>query len=385
MTSKTSEVVELCQAMVRIPSVNPQDQCELTGPYGEAKMASFVFDWLNEHGLNPQKQQAKPGRENIIAIAEGADSSKTLLLTSHMDTVDVQDMTIEPFSGELRDGRVSGRGACDDKGALAAMMIAFRDRVNQGQLPYNLMLLASCGEEYDMTGATCFAENFSGQLTGAVFGEPTSLKVVVAHKGVVRLRMETRGKSAHSSRPDTGENAIYHMAHAISEVEAFVETLQKRDEHPELGHETASVTIINGGQQINVIPDKCQGQIDWRILPGRVAQKCCDELLHVLQAKLPGKVNVEVLNEYRPMQSEVDHPVVGKLLDAAEHVGSARQIAAFSGATDASSFSKFSIPTLVFGPGNTAQAHTKDEFIESGELAKGLAAYKAFLDGDWGI
>ena len=308
-----------------------------------------------------------------------------MLLTSHIDTVDVQGMTIEPFAGELRDGRIWGRGSCDDKGPLAAMMIAFRDRAQRGQLPCNLMLLASCGEEYDMAGATRFVTDFSGQLVGAVFGEPTGLKVVVAHKGVVRLRLRTQGKSAHSSQPEKGDNAVYHMARAISAVEEYVQTLEAEHQHPLLGHETAAVTIVQGGQQINVIPDTCTAQVDWRILPGRTGRHCCDELLQVLQEKLGDRIKAELLNEVKPMQSDRKHPLIDGLLDAAENTAGRREIGVFSGATDASAFVELGTALAVFGPGDVGQAHTQAEYIEVADLESGLAAYNVFLQGDWGI
>lgn len=383
--SEASEVVELCRAMVRVASVDPQGRSEFASPYGEERMALFVFDWLSEQGLNPQKQEALPGRANIVARAAGADSSKTLLLCSHMDTVDVQGMTIEPYGGDLRDGRIWGRGACDDKGPLAAMMIAFRDRAKQGELTYDLMLLASCGEEYQMVGSEYFVRNLSGELAGAVFGEPTGLKVVVAHKGVVRLRLVTQGKSVHSSQPEKGDNAIYHMARAISEVEAFVETLEQKDKHPLLGNETAALTIVRGGHQINVIPDECEAMVDWRILPGRDAQECCDDLRKALLSKLGDKIRVELINHHEAMQCDGEHALLGKLLDAEEQVTSRRDTAVFSGATDASACVGLGIATLVFGPGDVGQAHTENEYIEVRELEKGLAAYKVFLEGDWGI
>jgi len=381
----SNEVVELCQRMVRIPSVNPQDSTDPAEPYGEARMASFVFDWLGEHGLSPQRQTVQPERENVLAMAEGADSSKTLLLTSHMDTVDVKDMTVEPFAASLRQGRIYGRGACDDKGPLAAMMIAFRDRVRQGKLPYNLMFLASCGEEYNMAGANYFTEHLPEKLAGAVFGEPSSLKVVIAHKGVVRLQLETQGRSAHSSRPETGKNAIYPMARAITVVEEFIEGLARAGSHPQLGHEKAAVTIVRGGQQVNVIPDKCEALVDWRILPGRDAQQCRDELAKLLRSRLGDEIKVKLLNQYRPMQTDGTNRLIAALLNAADKAAQIRQTTIATGATDASAFTKLAIPTPVFGPGNTAQAHTQDEYIETTQLEKSLAVYTAFLEADWGI
>lgn len=381
----TSEVVELTRQMVRIPSVNPQDRADLSPPYGEAVLAAFVFDWLDRCGLEPRKEEVAPGRENVIVAAEGADTSKTLLFSSHMDTVDVRDMTVDPFGGEIRDGRLHGRGACDTKASLAAMMIACRDRIKQGTLPGNLVFLATCGEEYDVMGAKHFAEHAAMKPTGAVFGEPTRLEVVTAHRGVVRLRLETRGTSAHSSRPQTGVNAIYPMARVITAVEAFAGVLAARPEHPELGHETIAVTIVHGGQQINVVPDRCEAQIDWRILPGRNLQECRDELDRLLRTDPGEAVELEGLNYYAPMLTDAGAPLCSKLLDAVEQAAAVRGTHVCTGATDASAFAGCGIPTLILGPGDMQKAHTGNEYIELTEIENGLAAYRLFLDGDWGL
>ncbi|MBN2376793.1 MAG: M20/M25/M40 family metallo-hydrolase, partial [Sedimentisphaerales bacterium] len=222
-----SEVAKLCQTMVRIPSVNPQAKTAFQPPYGEQQMAQFVCNWLNEHHLNAQIQTAAPNRLNVLAVAPGKNPDKTLLLSAHLDTVDVRDMNIEPFSGQHLNGKILGRGSSDDKGPLAAMMIAFRNRAQSGNLPHNLALLATCGEEFDRTGSDFFAtqltnpKNFPlpGKLAAAIFAEPTNLKVIFAHRGVVRLQLTTQGQSAHSSRPEKGKNAIYPMARAITAVE----------------------------------------------------------------------------------------------------------------------------------------------------------------------
>ncbi|MCK4629323.1 MAG: M20/M25/M40 family metallo-hydrolase, partial [Sedimentisphaerales bacterium] len=334
MTVMNSEVVELCRRMVAQASVNPQDSGRVDFPYGESRMAAMVADWLNKAGLEVQIQQVQPGRENVLATATGKDTSKTLLLSAHMDTVDVKDMVIEPFDPQIRNERIYGRGTCDDKGPLAAMMIAFRDRVRAGNLPCNLALLASCGEEYDLTGSRYFAEHLAdisggGRLYAAVMAEPTELKAVVAHKGVVRLRLVSSGKSAHSSMPSLGKNAIYQMAQALTAVEEFACELAERPGHPRLKTEALSATIVKGGQQINVIPDRCEARIDWRILPGRSPKQCRDELEAVLKAKLrvgqnptlhrsDEPIKVEIINAYDPMETQADHPVVKSLLSAAE-------------------------------------------------------------------
>ena len=203
-----SEVVELTKAMVAIPSVNPQDKSSFESPYGEVKIAQFVCNWLKKNKLAGQIQQVQPNRPNVTAFAPGQNKDKTLLLSGHMDTVDVQQMTIDPFDPQIKEGRLYGRGSCDTKGPLAALMLAFRDRVNQGNLPYNISFLATCGEEHNTLGSDYYAQNTDTKPTTAIFAEPTELKVVVAHKGIVRLLLTCLGKSAHSATPQLGDNAV---------------------------------------------------------------------------------------------------------------------------------------------------------------------------------
>ena len=385
MSNKHSEVVQLCREMVAVGSVNPQDKAVSDDVYGEERMAELVLGWLAGSGLDVELQTVTPGRANVVARVSGVDSSKTLLLTGHMDTVDIKDMTVEPFAAAVRDGRLYGRGSCDTKGPLAAMMIAFRERVRAGQLPCNLVFLATCDEEYGMTGSRFYARHTTEQLAGGVFAEPTGLQTVIAHKGALRLRMRSKGKSCHGSSPQLGVNAIYGMARAVLIAERHADTLGKRQANELLGIETLAVTMVNGGQQINVIPDSCQATIDWRVLPGRKAEQCRAELAEVLAEEGCGEIAVEVLNDFAGMATDADSGLVGRLLAAAKRAGGPGNTTAWAGATDAGSFVDLGIPTPIFGPGRVEQAHTPDEYIEISQLEDGLAAYGEFLAGDWGI
>ena len=385
MSNKCSEVVQLCREMVAVGSVNPQDKAVSDDVYGEERMAELVLGWLAGHGLDAELQTVTPGRTNVVAWAAGVDGAKTLLLTGHTDTVDIKDMTVEPFDAAVRDGRLYGRGACDTKGPLAAMMIAFRDRVRAGQLPCNLVFLATCDEEYGMSGSRYYAKHTTEPLAGGVFAEPTGLQTVVAHKGALRLRMRSKGRSCHGSSPQLGANAIYGMARAVLIAERYAETLGQRQADELLGLETLAVTMVNGGQQINVIPDSCQATIDWRVLPGRKAEQCRAELAEVLAAEGCGGIDVELLNDFAPMATDADSGLVAGLLAAAKRAGAPGNATAWAGATDAGSFVNVGIPTPIFGPGGVEQAHTPDEYIEISQLEKGVAAYGYFLAGDWGI
>ena len=381
-----SEVVQLSQQMVAIPSVNPQDTHTAEPPYGEARMVDFLCDWLGRYNLNCRRQEVLPGRENVLSLAEGSDRSKTLLLSAHMDTVDVEGMTIEPFEPVVREGRLYGRGSCDTKGPLAALMLAFRDRVLSGHLPCNLALLATCGEEFNLLGSGHYAKQAGGDLAAAVFTEPTDLSVVVAHKAVVRLKMTCHGRSAHSSTPHLGDNAIYTMTQAITAVKRYEQTLAAGKPDPLLGTDTLAVTVIEGGRQINVIPDRCQARIDWRMLPGRRPEQCRDELAAVLAEEVPrDKFSLELLSVYNSMQTNASHPLVEALLSAAQKTAHKRTTAAAPYATDASSFADLGLPTCVFGPGDPRKAHTKDEYIEIEQLEKGRLTYEVFLNGRWPV
>ncbi|MCP4712560.1 MAG: M20 family metallopeptidase [Planctomycetes bacterium] len=384
----SNEVVELCRQMVKIPSINPQDSGWTEEPYGEKRMADFVYGWLEEQGLNPRRQNIFPQRDNVYAFAPGEDRTRTMLFTGHMDTVEALGMIVEPFAAEVRAGKIYGRGSSDDKGPLSAMMIAFRDRVRAGSLPGNLVFLATCAEEHDMSGSKYFAahhDQIEGKLAGGVFAEPTGLKVVAAHRGIVRLQLNTHGKPAHSSVPDKGKNAIYTMAHAITLIEPFADQLAQRPPHPQLGHETIALTIVQGGKQINVVPESCQGFVDWRILPGRNDQICRNELNEFLNEKLGDQISIDILHQHHPMETDPQSPIVTALFNAAQKTIPDSTIDVCQFATDAGSFSQLNIPTPVFGPGDEKQAHTADESIEIEQLEKGLEIYSAFLASDWGI
>ena len=381
-----SEVVQLAQQMVAIPSINPQDTGNIESPYGESRLVDFVCDWLGKYNLDCRRQEVLPGRENVLSLAQGTDRSKTLLLSAHMDTVDTEGMTIEPFEPVVREGRLYGRGSCDTKGPLAAMMLAFRDRVGSGQLPCNLLLLATCGEEFNLLGSGHYAKQAGDKLAAAVFAEPTDLSVVVAHKAVVRLKMTCHGRSAHSSTPHLGDNAIYTMTQAIAAVKRYGQTLAAGKPDPLLGTDTLAVTVVEGGRQINVIPNRCQSRIDWRMLPGHSPQRCRDELAEVLAKELPrDKFSLELLSVYNSMQTDLSEPLVEALLSAAQKTVHRRTTAAAPYATDASSFADLGLPTCVFGPGSPAQAHTKDEYIEIEQLETGRLAYEVFLNGRWPV
>jgi len=366
--------------MVAIGSVNPQDQAEFAYPFGEEKMVDFISNWLKKENLDCRVQPVSPGRSNVFSFTPGVNNNYTLLLCGHMDTVGIGDMSIDPFDPQANKEKIFGRGACDDKCPLAAMMIAYRNYTQKTKPPCNLAMLATCGEEYDMEGARYFVRHTDKQFNAVIVAEPTELNVMAAHKGVLRIRVATRGKSAHSSTTELGINAINAMADVIKSVESFSHNLTGYKQHPLLGQETLAVTTIQGGRQINVIPDSCQLQIDWRILPGLDPRQRCLELQNAIKKMVNVPLEVELLSVFEPMETDSHHPLTQSLWQTARKVQPHSQLSGAAYATDASAFANLDIPAVVFGPGTIRQAHTQDEYITIEQLEKAEEVYDKFYD-----
>ena len=375
-----SEVVKLCSDLISIPSINPQSMQDYdNNVYGEERASGFLASWFMERAIKAEVKVLSPNRANTIAHLKGADSSRCFLLCGHLDTVSVDGMDC-PFTPEIREGKLYGRGACDDKGPLAAMCVAAAELYKAGKLPCDIVLLGSCGEEFDMRGAADYAAQHGKILTGAILAEPTEFDVIYAHKGVVRLRVVVPGVSAHSSMPELADNAIYSAAKAITEIEKFAEIKRRQRSHPLLGAETVVPTIINGGSQINVIPDSCEIKIDWRTLPGRTVQDCIAELDIFLKNDVRDDIEVIPMESGAvAIESDKDSAMIKILSDTAKELAGKGEKIVAGYATDGSALAHLNIPLAVFGPGCVSQAHKVDEHIEIDQLEKGVEIFKEFI------
>ncbi len=375
-----SDVVELLSEMVRIPSVNPSG-CEPEGPQqGEQRMAEFVASYLGERGIDCVLQDWLPARPNVIARVPGVNSGPPLVMQTHMDTVSVGDMTIDPFDPNVGDGRVWGRGSCDAKGQLAAMMTALV-RVAAGDLPpQDCVLMAAADEEYGHGGVAHYLEG-NPEVAGAIVGEPTGLKVVVAHKGALRPRIITRGVSAHSSDPSNGVNAIHKMARLITALEEYARELTTRESHPLVGRPTLSVGTVHGGTAVNVVPDQCEALVDRRPIPGEELDDVWEEIRAVLDAS--GETDYEMQGTIRdcPVQTDVAEVVVQRARAAALAVTGDDEVAGVPYGSDASNFQEAGVPAVLCGPGDIAQAHTADEWVAIEQIEMACDLYEAFLRG----
>lgn len=361
-------LVSLLSDLVAIPSQNPMGR-DKTGPeYAEMAMADYVTAYLKRHGVDAERYDIAPGRPNVIAFID-AGAKETLLFEAHMDTVHAEGMTIPPFTPEIRNNRLHGRGACDTKGSMAAFLHAICGSGGPARgRRYNLIFAAVADEEYQFGGAQRVVAGGT-RATMAIVGEPTQLHIVRAHKGVVRWRLGTSGVTAHSAYPERGSNAIYAMGHVLERLESYAAALRETPPHPVLGSPSLSVGIIEGGQAVNVVPDRCMIEIDRRTLPGETTDSV---LVHVREALrgIDGWTFDAPYLAASGLDTPPDHPLVVNLSAAITRETGNAVVEAAQYATDAGVYSRGGIPAVVFGPGNIAQAHTRDEWIDLAELAQ---------------
>ena len=344
--------------------------------YSEKNVADLVYGILKDNGARPTRQGTDK-HPNVVAHLERG-RAQTLLLTAHMDTVSHENMTIRPFDPMIRGGRLYGRGSCDTKASLAIFLDAFVDAVRDpSRLKYNLVFAAVHDEEYSFSGSRLLAA--SGVTADwAITGEPTGLRVLHAHKGVCRFIISTRGTSAHSALPWLGDNAIYKAAPVIEAVEEYAAQVQ-RNEHPVLGKATASLGVIAGGTTINTVPSCCLLKVDRRLLPGETLASVLDPLRSILASR---RCVAEVAQPFlfaEAVWNDPSSPPCVSLLSACESTGAKPTLGTADYATDACMLQAAEIPTLVFGPGDIAQAHTADESIDVEEILQARRILDALL------
>ncbi|MEI6350778.1 MAG: M20 family metallopeptidase [Verrucomicrobiota bacterium] len=365
-----ANVTELLQALVRIPSLNPEGNpgSETTG---EAACAEFVGEFLRRAGAAVELQPVLPGRPNVVAIfPSDRPGKKRIVFAPHTDTVSIVGMTIDPFSGEEREGRIWGRGASDTKGPMAAMLWALRELREQiPSLPYEICFAGLMGEEAGQHGAKAFVKDYPADF--ALIGEPTEFGIVHTHKGSAWLTLTTRGKAVHASAPDRGVNAIYKMMDVIRALREKVIPCLAAFDDPVLGSPTASVGTIRGGSKVNIVPDFCTVQVDFRTIPAQASPTFGDDLIAELRKVCP---DLEATcHESRPLWTDPGHPLVGALERAGGKPCGAPWFC------DAAVFAAAGIPAVAAGPGSIAQAHTEDEWISIDSLQRGVEFYQNFL------
>ena len=362
--------------LIALPSVNPAFLPAGHPNAGEARVAEYLAALGKRAGLDIEFQNVLPGRQNILArLQPSGKVRQTILLAPHLDTVNVvSDAQLNPVA---RSGRLYGRGACDTKGSVAVMFGALCDLAAMKNRPRDteIVFVGLVDEEHGQSGSRFLAERkFKADL--AIVGEPTRLVLATAHKGSVWLEVETRGRAAHGATPWFGDNATHSMARVVDALQTDYAAALKRKKHPLLGHGTVSVGTICGGTQTNIVPESCVIGVDRRTLPGESESATRLAMSAFLKSrKLNAKVSNVKLSPCPALETSERLPLVKQFLGSL----SQKRAVGLHYFCDAAVLASGGIPSVVFGPGDIAQAHTADEWIEISQLEKGRAVLLNFL------
>lgn len=369
-----AEVLDQLAACVAVPSPTP--------PGDAGAMADWVADWASEFGAEVTRQEVWDGAANVL-VALRFGPGPRLVFNSHLDVVDpsTQVWASPPYQPVVAGGRMTGRGTCDAKGSLVAMLAALERLADRPDgLRGELLLTAVVGEEAGGLGSLRLVrDGFAADA--AVVGEPTGLRVARAHKGTYMKRLRFNGTAAHSASPWLGRNAVADAAAFVAATERETRRLAENP-HPALGPGTLTVTLIEGGTFQNTVPAEAVLTVDRRLVPGETHADCdgqLAELLDRLAADRPGLdvAPPEVVVATVPSETLADQRIVRSALAAVRHVG--RPMAAaggFNAGCDMSKLVGAGIPTVICGPGNLAQAHGPDEYVDVAEVVDAVSVYE---------
>jgi acetylornithine deacetylase len=354
------ELTELTGELVRIDSVNPD---LVPGSAGEGELARFVAAWLTDSGLEVEVDEVAPGRPNVVGRARGKGGGSTLLLNAHMDTVGYEGMEA-PLEPRAEDGRLYGRGAYDMKGSLAAIMVAGAEAARAG-LRGDVLVAAVVDEEVHSIGAEAAARRYPADA--AIVAEPTGLRLVVAHKGFVWMEVETKGRAAHGSRPDLGEDAIVSMGQVLIGLGLLAESLLENPSHPLLGSGSVHASLISGGVELSTYPESCVLSLERRTVPGETV-----ELVESQIREIAAGADIRTTFVREPFEVAREEPIVNAVL---RHAGGP-DVAGVPFWADSAVFAAAGIPTVVFGPGGEG-AHAQVEWVDLADLERCKDVYVA--------
>lgn len=377
------QVIKLLSDMIRIPSVCPDDT-SAGAAFGEKNLAEFLARYLGERGFITEWQCVREGRPNLIATFGPSVAARTLAFEFHMDTVGVGGMTTPPFDPVLRDERLYGRGACDDKGPAAALLCALSpDVLNSARARgVRLVVIATMGEEKGNIGAQALVER-GFRADQIVVLEPTELAIVHAHKGALWFEVEIRGRAAHGSTPEKGLNAITAGMAVVDYLLESTASAAARLDNPLLGKPTINIGAIRGGTHINIVPDTCVIEVDRRLLPEENGDGLIEQLRAELsQMKADGEITdgvVRVRKLGKPFHTAAESEMVERLAEACRQCGVEARCEGAPWYSDAGELSQVCKEIALFGPGSIHQAHTADEYIDVRELNVAVNIFREFI------
>lgn len=369
MRLTAGDALGLTRALVRVDSRNPS---LVPGAPGEAAAAALLRDVLQDWGADVSMSEAAPGRPNVVARF-GRGGGPSLLFNGHLDVVATAGMSHDPWSAEIREGRLYGRGSSDMKAGIAAMSAAAARAA--ALIRGEVIVTAVIDEEYASLGTRALLE--SGiRADAAVVTEPTQLAIMPAHKGFAWFEIETEGRAAHGSRWDLGIDAIAHMAHALVELESFDREVLAARSHPLLGRASMHASTITGGAGMSTYPDRCVLAVERRTLPGERVEAVEHEIVDACRRALApanAAAKVRMFLAAPPSDVSVDAPIVRALQHSARAESVDSPVLGMSAWTDAALFNDAGIPAVCFGPGDIGLAHADEEFVEVEQIERATA------------
>ena len=376
--AQTLTSTEILDRLVAFDTTSRNSNLELIG---------WVREYLDGHGVGYRlSHDASGGKANVHAII-GEPGPGGVALSGHVDTVPVdgQAWSSDPFIMRRDAGRLYGRGTSDMKGFVACCLAAVPSFQAAG-LRRPIHLFISYNEEVDCAGARRLVEDLGESgLSPAlcIVGEPTSMQPILGHKGRLAVDVTVKGRAGHSSAPARGVNAVYAAAEAVSWIAAEQRRIMAEGPFAhgyEPPHTTIHVGTFSGGTILNIIPDQASFRMEWRVVPGESAEAALERLrAYIVEAIEPAMHAVDpstgftlTPSDWLPgLSLDTDHPLASMV----------RQLTGFNSTgyvsygTEAGLYQEAGIPSIVCGPGDIAQAHTPDEWIEESQLA----ACDAFL------
>ena len=369
------KAVEIAKELIRFDTSGPPTQ--------EQPCAEWIQAYLDNLGFKTTLQAVEPGRANIIA-KYGAGEEPGLVLSGHIDVVLAGDLDLwkvsGPFDPVVEGGKLYGRGACDMKGPDACIIRAAEELIDE-EFNKQLTLVFTAGED---TGGWFVDKVISDGLVTpkeaafGVIGEPSLMQIIPVHKGGGGAEIMIHGRAAHSSRPELGINAIQKAADFLYELRALQNKLNET-RHPLLGPTTVECTIMKGGFKANIIPDQAHLTLNFRFIPGHESPETSREWLMDIINKLSENdpdFRAEILSSRAsiPLDVPLDSPVVTTLIEilGTEPVGAPYY-------TEAVSYNRAGIPTVICGPGSIDNAHSPDEYISLEQIDQGVEAYKELI------
>src|SRR5512135_1226777 len=360
----------LIQTLTHLFQINSINPSLVIGAPGEKQIAAYVSDALQSFGLEVKRHEPQPDRISVVGILKGTGGGRSIMLNAHLDTVGVDNMP-QPFSAEIKDGKLYGRGAYDMKGSLAACLAAVKALSASDPLRGDVLMAAVADEEYASLGTEEIAKNY--KTDAAIVTEPTELAVCIAHKGFVWIEVESIGRAAHGSRFQLGIDANMRMGRFLAQLDRLEQELRARSPHVLVGPPSLHAAKIEGGTEPSMYAARCTLQIERRTIPGETTSQVIHEVQSIIDrlAKEDPTFQLSIKSTLARNSFEVprDAAIVRAIDRAATRtIGRAPDYSGVSFWMDSALLAEAGIETAVFGPIG-AGAHASEEWVDLQSVA----------------